>query len=159
MPQWWLRRILLGASRTLLKFKRTQNSVPRRRRDLIPWAPARKDRSGNVNTSNFLFSIYEVREERKSVFPAVRIKTTKVHREVKTSLLEEENQDLLFELPFYQSSPPPPTHDARHRFQCPIRAKQDKTNTEAIDINIHSNESPSIISTVRLSFSQVRPNR
>ena len=75
----------------LSKFKRTQNSVPRRRRDLIPWAPARKDRSGNVNTSNFLFSIYEVREERKLVFPADGIKTTKVHREVKTSLLEEEN--------------------------------------------------------------------
>ena len=41
----------------------------------------------------------------------------------------------------------------------PIRAKQDKTNTEAIDISIHSNESPSIVSTVRISFSQVRPNR
>ena len=40
-----------------------------------------------------------------------------------------------------------------------VRAKQDKTNTEAIDISIHSNESPSIVSTVRLSFSQVRPNR
>ena len=55
MPQWWLRRILLGASRTLSKFKRTQNSVPRRRRDLIPWAPARKDRSGNVKISFFQF--------------------------------------------------------------------------------------------------------
>ena len=52
----------------------------------------------------------------------------------------------------------PNTH---HEFlpHFPIRAKQDKTNTEAIDISIHSNESPSIVSTVRLSFSQVRPNR
>ena len=85
MSQWWLRRALLGASRTLSKFKRTTNSVPRKRCDLTLEGQQNKarGRSSNVSTSNFLLSIYEVCEERKSVFLDVTIKTTKVNRKVK----------------------------------------------------------------------------
>ena len=57
-----------------------QNSVPRKRCDLTL---EKKGHSSNVSTSNFLLSIYEVREERKSVSLDVTIKTTKVNREVK----------------------------------------------------------------------------
>ena len=99
-----------------------QNSVPRRRRDLVSWAPARKDRSSNVSTSNFLLSIYEawrkfLRKVCRDIIyeaggqsspPSELIRAREI--EVQTSLFEEENCNLLFE-PFYQSSSPPTIHD------------------------------------------------
>ena len=75
---------------------------------------------------------------------------------MQTSLFEEENCNLLFELPFFQSSSPPTIHDTDsskkhwtnsfqrpttsfHRISSPSQA--DKTNTEATDISIDTNES------------------
>ena len=164
MPQWWLRRILLGASRTLSKFKRTQNSVPRRRRDLIPWAPARKDRSGNVNT---FFQFMKSVKKGSQSFPPSELRRPRCierwkllwsKKKIRTCCLSyhfikvPRCRRRTFPVKTLNQFLPKTHHEFLPHF--PIRAKQDKTNTEAIDISIHSNESPSIVSTVRLSFSE-----
>ena len=90
--------------------RKWQNSVPRERRDVIPWAPARKDLS---STRNFLCPVMKSAKKvlkkrssryylrsRKSVPPTASNSTPKLNREVQASLSKEENCTLLFELPF-----------------------------------------------------------
>ena len=86
-------------------------------------------------------------------------------------MFEEENYDLLFELPFYQSSSPPTTHDTDSSKNIePIPSKDpprvftvfsnqsqaDKTKTGAIDISIHPNESPSTVQPRRTAKTATR---
>ena len=55
--QWWRIRVLLGASRTLSRLKKTTKSsfTPA---DFIPWAPTRKDRSSYVSTKISFVSLW-----------------------------------------------------------------------------------------------------
>ena len=55
--QWWRIRVLLGASRTLSRLKKTTKSsfTPA---DFIPWAPTRKDRSSYVSTKISFASLW-----------------------------------------------------------------------------------------------------
>ena len=135
-----------------------QNSVPRKRCDLTL---EKKGRSSNVSTSNFLLSIYEVREERKSVSLDVTIKTTKVNREVKLLCSKKKIMTccLSCHLSFLPTThdtdsskniEPIPSKDSPRVFTAFSNQSQaDKTKTGVIDISIHPNERLSTVQPQR----------
>ena len=141
--------------------RKWQNSVPRERRDVIPWAPARKDPS---STRNFLCpfmksankvlkkcSLRYYLRSRKSVPPTASNSTPKLNREVQASLSKEENCSLVVRVAILDTDssvdiePIPSSGPLRVSTPFSSQSRADKTNTEAIDISIAPNASPSIV--------------